>query len=164
VGNTLLQDDGVGVHVLAALRTDFHGDYCAPVANRFVDAGTVGLALPPAIEDAATLVVVTPPSSASPRGPSAYSAMARSTACCPASAAPCTKRRWLTCSPRPSCALQPGAKSAGRDPARLHRLGPAPDPNVAAAIPRACAAVDPVASGTPCGVSGLPVKRERKIA
>ena len=54
VGNTLMQDDGVGIHVIDRLRerTDTHPSL------RLVDGGTIGLALLPEIEDADALVVV----------------------------------------------------------------------------------------------------------
>ncbi|NIP18280.1 MAG: hydrogenase maturation protease [Xanthomonadales bacterium] len=54
VGNTLLQDDGVGVHVVESLR---------PWAERLprisiVDGGTLGLSLLPEVESAAAVIVV----------------------------------------------------------------------------------------------------------
>lgn len=59
IGNSLLQDDGVGVHVVDALRTDFHGDWPRPgLEPRIIDAGTVGLALLPTLEDADAVIVV----------------------------------------------------------------------------------------------------------
>lgn len=59
IGNSLLQDDGVGVHVIDALRTDFHGDWPHPGSEpRIIDAGTVGLALLPILEDADAVIVV----------------------------------------------------------------------------------------------------------
>lgn len=59
VGNILLQDDGAGVHVVDALRTDFRGDWLRlGLEPRFIDAGTVGLALLPTLEDADAVVVV----------------------------------------------------------------------------------------------------------
>ena len=54
VGNTLMQDDGVGIRVIEALRA-------APNDNpslRPIDGGTIGLALLPEIEDADAVVVV----------------------------------------------------------------------------------------------------------
>ena len=54
VGNTLLQDDGIGIHVANTLR--HHEDissYC-----EIIDGGTIGLALLPEVEDADTLVIV----------------------------------------------------------------------------------------------------------
>jgi hydrogenase maturation protease len=59
IGNSLLQDDGVGVHVVDALRTDFRGDWLRlALEPRIIDAGTVGLALLPTVEDADTVIVV----------------------------------------------------------------------------------------------------------
>jgi hydrogenase maturation protease len=54
VGNTLLQDDGVGIHITDSLRS-------APAihpAVEFIDGGTLGLSLLPDIEDAGALIVV----------------------------------------------------------------------------------------------------------
>ena len=54
VGNTLMQDDGVGIHVIEALAasSDSHPDLQA------IDGGTIGLALLPEIEDAAAVIIV----------------------------------------------------------------------------------------------------------
>lgn len=54
VGNTLLSDDGVGIHIADSLR---------PLAAKhpeitIIDGGTLGLSLLPEIEDAAALIVV----------------------------------------------------------------------------------------------------------
>ena len=54
VGNTLMQDDGVGIHVTTALAS-------SPEVNpslQVIDGGTIGLALLPEIEDAAAVIVV----------------------------------------------------------------------------------------------------------
>lgn len=54
IGNTLLQDDGAGVHVTERLRCEPR-----PAAGlEIVDGGTLGLSLLPAIEDSAALIVV----------------------------------------------------------------------------------------------------------
>jgi len=59
VGNTLLQDDGIGVHVTEALRTEGHGAAAWPGLHlEFIDGGTIGLSLLPDIEDAAAVIVV----------------------------------------------------------------------------------------------------------
>ncbi|MDX1380066.1 MAG: hydrogenase maturation protease [Xanthomonadales bacterium] len=66
VGNTLLQDDGAGVHVIEALSTTCRHLLPAGAASsdpaaadiELVDAGTIGLALLPAVEAAAALIVV----------------------------------------------------------------------------------------------------------
>lgn len=54
VGNTLLQDDGIGIHVANALR----GDASVPSYCEIIDGGTIGLALLPEVEDSDTLVIV----------------------------------------------------------------------------------------------------------
>lgn len=54
VGNTLMQDDGVGIHVIEALVAD-------PARHpslQIIDGGTIGLALLPEIEDADAVIVV----------------------------------------------------------------------------------------------------------
>ena len=54
VGNTLMQDDGVGICIIETLgkSTDTHP------ALHLVDGGTIGLALLPEIEDADAVIVV----------------------------------------------------------------------------------------------------------
>ena len=52
VGNTLLQDDGVGVRVIEALRA------AAEEGFEIVDGGTLGLSLLPMVEDADAVIVV----------------------------------------------------------------------------------------------------------
>ncbi len=52
IGNSLLADDGVGLHVLEALAAD------ADPALRLCDGGTIGLALLPEIENCARLIVI----------------------------------------------------------------------------------------------------------
>jgi hydrogenase maturation protease len=54
VGNVLMGDDGVGVHVVRAL----HDGAGLPPGTGVVDGGTAGLSLLPLIGDAASLVVV----------------------------------------------------------------------------------------------------------
>ena len=56
LGNTLLTDDGIGPHVIAAMGEGVAGRTSAPVA--FLDGGTLGLALLPEIEAATALIVV----------------------------------------------------------------------------------------------------------
>jgi len=53
VGNTLLQDDGAGVHVANSVK-----DMSDPPPVNVLDGGTLGLSLLPEIEDAAGLIVV----------------------------------------------------------------------------------------------------------
>ena len=50
VGNTLLKDDGIGIHVTEALKP--RPDY------KIIDGGTIGLSLLPAIEDADAVIIV----------------------------------------------------------------------------------------------------------
>jgi hydrogenase maturation protease len=52
VGNSLLQDDGVGVHVAGALSASGDEEF------EIVDGGTLGLSLLPAVEDAHAVIVV----------------------------------------------------------------------------------------------------------
>jgi len=56
VGNTLLQDDGIGVHITESLRVgeplDFDPEF------DLIDGGTIGLSLLPDLEDAAAVIVV----------------------------------------------------------------------------------------------------------
>ena len=54
IGNTLLQDDGVGVHVTELFRTSQATDSSISV----IDGGTIGLSLLPEIEDADAVIVV----------------------------------------------------------------------------------------------------------
>lgn len=54
VGNTLLQDDGVGIHVTERLRQADE----TPGAVRYVDGGTLGLSLLPELEEADALIIV----------------------------------------------------------------------------------------------------------
>ena len=54
IGNLLMGDDGIGVHVARALS----GDPSLPAGVRIVDGGTLGLDLLPLVADAGALVVV----------------------------------------------------------------------------------------------------------
>lgn len=54
VGNTLLQDDGVGIHITESLRSAPDRD----PGVEYIDGGTIGLSLLPEIEDADALIVV----------------------------------------------------------------------------------------------------------
>jgi hydrogenase maturation protease len=59
VGNTLLQDDGIGVHVTESLRSGAHTDTDAGAPDlELVDGGTIGLSLLPDLEDAAAVIIV----------------------------------------------------------------------------------------------------------
>ena len=54
IGNTLLQDDGVGVHVTELFKSSLE-----PTANLdVIDGGTIGLSLLPEIEDADAVIIV----------------------------------------------------------------------------------------------------------
>jgi hydrogenase maturation protease len=55
MGNTLLRDEGVGVHVARALSSRSRG---LPPGTRVIDAGTMGLDLLPLITGAAAVVFV----------------------------------------------------------------------------------------------------------
>ena len=54
LGNTLLGDEGIGVHAVQRLRAR----YCFPQATQVLDGGTLGLDLLPYVEDADRLVVI----------------------------------------------------------------------------------------------------------
>jgi hydrogenase maturation protease len=54
LGNTLLSDDGIGIHVMRALQDRSAAD----TGLAFCDGGTIGLALLADIEDARNLIVV----------------------------------------------------------------------------------------------------------
>jgi len=54
VGNTLLQDDGVGIHVTELMRQA----EAVPAGVSYIDGGTLGLALLPTLEEADALIVV----------------------------------------------------------------------------------------------------------
>ena len=59
VGNTLLQDDGVGVHVAESLRAmaRTQPELAEPLLE-IIDGGTIGLSLLPEVEDADAVIVV----------------------------------------------------------------------------------------------------------
>jgi len=54
IGNTLLQDDGVGVHVTEHFKTTQEMDSAISI----IDGGTIGLSLLPEIEDADAVIIV----------------------------------------------------------------------------------------------------------
>lgn len=56
VGNTLLSDDGIGVHVIETLRQN--AEPCEQPRVAYRDGGTLGLSLLPEIEDARAVIVV----------------------------------------------------------------------------------------------------------
>jgi hydrogenase maturation protease len=54
IGNTLLQDDGIGVHVCESLRAALAPD----PKLQIMDGGTIGLSLLPDLEDADAVIIV----------------------------------------------------------------------------------------------------------
>lgn len=54
VGNTLMQDDGIGINIIETLRSSENSH----PSLHLVDGGTIGLALLPEIEDAFAVIVV----------------------------------------------------------------------------------------------------------
>ena len=53
VGNTLLQDDGIGVHVTESLKASY-----STQDIDILDGGTIGLSLLPEIEDADAVIII----------------------------------------------------------------------------------------------------------
>ena len=59
IGNTLLRDDGIGVHITESLRAaSASATDSRETAFEFIDGGTIGLSLLPEIEDAEAVIVV----------------------------------------------------------------------------------------------------------
>jgi hydrogenase maturation protease len=54
IGNTLLQDDGIGVHVTEQFRNSLSPDSSVTV----LDGGTIGLSLLPDVEDSDAVIIV----------------------------------------------------------------------------------------------------------
>jgi hydrogenase maturation protease len=54
VGNTLMQDDGIGVHITETLKTTQQSESRLNI----LDGGTIGLSLLPEIEDADAVIIV----------------------------------------------------------------------------------------------------------
>jgi len=54
VGNTLMQDDGIGVHVTQSFKSEHSSEPCFHI----LDGGTIGLSLLPEIEDADAVIIV----------------------------------------------------------------------------------------------------------
>ncbi len=134
VGNTLLKDDGIGVHVTAALkpRTDF----------KIIDGGTIGLSLLPVIEDADAVIVVDASEIGEPPGSmrifrnreidlqlSGKKKTVHEVALADLFSA--AEIRGQCPAERALIAIQPASTDWGLEPT----------PEVAAAIPRACAAI-----------------------
>ncbi len=141
IGNTLLRDDGVGVHVMEAL-SDQPPDGHRERDLRFRDGGTLGLALLPDIETADAVIVIDAADIAAEPGTvrsfegeamDAQLGGKKRTAHEVALADLMAAARLLGRQPvhRALVAIQPGSTEWGL----------APTVEVAAAIPRACAAV-----------------------
>jgi hydrogenase maturation protease len=58
VGNTLLQDDGIGIHVTEALKTATDRQPEMDQDLTILDGGTIGLSLLPEVENADALIIV----------------------------------------------------------------------------------------------------------
>lgn len=54
IGNTLLQDEGTGIHVLEALQQQ----YPEPEGVRYIDGGTLSFTLAGMVEDSESLIVI----------------------------------------------------------------------------------------------------------
>ena len=143
VGNTLLQDDGVGVHVTEALRAN---DLDESVS--YIDGGTIGLSLLPCIEAVDALIIVdaaemnAPPGTIrvfrgveieqqlSGRKRSVHEVAVSDLLSAAALRGTCPQRRALV-------AIQPLSTELGLEPT----------PGVLAAIPAACKAVTELTRG-----------------
>ena len=144
VGNTLLQDDGVGVHVTERLRAS------STEADRvdYIDGGTIGLSLLPSVEDADALIIVDAAELNAPpgtirvfRGPEMEQQMngrKRTVHELAISDLLCAANLRGTCPPRRALvAIQPACTD----------LGLLPTAAVEEAIPAACAAVSELTRG-----------------
>jgi hydrogenase maturation protease len=58
IGNTLLQDEGVGVHVIEALREDLHGAVAGGGTVEYLDGGTLSFTLAGPIAEADALIII----------------------------------------------------------------------------------------------------------
>jgi hydrogenase maturation protease len=138
IGNTLLSDDGIGVHVITALEAD--ADVRA--AARLNDGGTIGLALLGDIEDCEALIAVDAMQLDQPPGTlRVFTGEAMDLA---------LAGRKRTAHEVALSDLLQAAALIGRRPSRRALVGIQPQSvdwglvptaEVAAAIPRACAAV-----------------------
>ena len=123
VGNTLLQDDGVGVRVIESLRSE------SGEGLEIVDGGTLGLSLLPMVEDADAVIVVDASGDAIDRQLSGKRRTVHEVALSDLFSAAAIQGR---CPPlRALVAIQPGCVEWGLEPTEA----------VAAAIPEACAAI-----------------------
>ena len=144
VGNTLLQDDGVGIHVTEILRAADSDESLVT----YIDGGTIGLALLPCIEDADALIIVDASDMNSPPGTirvfrgaeieeqmndrkrSVHEVAVSDLLSASSLRGTCPERRALV-------AIQPFSTELGLEPT----------PDVLAAIPAACRAVTDLARG-----------------
>jgi len=144
VGNTLLQDDGVGIHVTELLRSGGHDETLVT----YIDGGTIGLSLLPCIEEADALIIVDASELNAPPGTvrvfrgneieqlmngrkrSVHEVAVSDLLSAAALRGTCPERRALV-------AIQPGSTELGLEPTT----------DVLAAIPAACKAVTELTSG-----------------
>ena len=144
LGNRLLTDDCVGPLVIDALQTRNHGGDTAP-GVRLQEGGTLGLALLPDVEDASALVVV---------DAARFGGAPGDVRIFEGDAMDAQVGRSATSVHEAGLAdLVSAARFAGYLPERRALVGIAPvetgwgltpTPAVAAAIPRACAAIDEI--------------------
>ena len=138
VGNTLLSDDGIGVHVVEALKRNLQHDEQHGIV--FCDGGTLGLSLLPEIENARAIVVIDAAETGAVPGTvrtfegasmDAQLLGKKRTAHEVAIADLMSAARFMGCLPaqRALIAIQPGSTAWGLQPS----------PPVSAAIPHACA-------------------------
>jgi hydrogenase maturation protease len=139
VGNTLQQDDGIGIHVSESLRSRA----THPEGVTIIDGGTIGLSLLPQVEDADAVIVVDASELGEPPGTmrifrneeidrqlSGKRRTVHEVALADLFAAAAIRGR---CPPeRALIAIQPASTATGLEPS----------PAVRAAIPGACAAID----------------------
>ena len=141
VGNTLLKDDGIGVHVTQALKTSHD-----PQAEfKIIDGGTIGLSLLPEIEDADAIIIVDASEIGEPPGSirifhnqeidqqlSGKKKTVHEVALADLFSA--AEIRGKCPADRALIAIQPASTDWGLEPT----------PDVEAAIPRACAAINTI--------------------
>jgi len=140
IGNTLLSDDGIGVHVVEALRRREREGTAMPLVLR--DGGTLGLSLLPEIERCTALVLIDAVELGAPPGEvrsfegTAMDALLAGRKRSPHAVgiADLMEAARLTgCQParRALIAVQPGSLDWGTEPTEA----------VAVSVPRACSAV-----------------------
>jgi hydrogenase maturation protease len=97
IGNLLLQDEGVGVHVVE----QFQQHYSVPENVRVVDGGTKGLELLAYLEDAQRMLIVDAIDSGQPPG----SILRLTDDEIPSTNSRRTMSDWPTCWQRPDCGI-----------------------------------------------------------